>query len=211
MATDRLVAFALTAAALIVVPGPSVLFVISRAVSLGRRAALATVVGNAAGVYVQVVAVAVGVGLLIQRSAIVFDAVKWAGAAYLVVLGVRTFRDRAALAALLDAATVPRSTGRIVREGFVVGVANPKVAIFFAAVLPQFISRGGGPAPVQLLVLGLVFVGISLVSDSVWGIAAGSARAWLASSPRRLERIGGLGGLVIVGLGLRLALTGRRD
>ena len=206
---DRLLGFAALAFALIVVPGPSVLFVISRGVTLGRRAALATVVGNAFGAYIQVVAVAVGVGAIVASSAAVFTAVKLAGAAYLVLLGVRTIRDRAHLARVLDAAVAPRSTSRILREGFVVGLANPKTIVFFAAVLPQFASPDAGPVPPQLLLLGLVFVSIALVSDSVYGLVAGTAREWLRTSPRRLEAIGGAGGLVMIGLGLRLAVSGR--
>jgi threonine/homoserine/homoserine lactone efflux protein len=211
ISAGQLLAFAATAFVLIVVPGPSVLFVISRGVALGRRAALATVVGNAAGVYVQVVAVAFGIGTIVERSNTVFTVIKLVGAAYLVVLGVRTIRDRKALAAVLDATVVPKSTRRILRDGFVVGMTNPKAIVFFAAVLPQFADPSLGHVPLQLLALGVVFVVIALVSDGVWGLAAGSARAWLGRSPRRLEVVGGAGGLIIIGLGVRLALTGRKD
>ena len=206
---DRLAAFVGVAFALIVVPGPSVLFVISRGVALGRRAAVTTVVGNAAGVYVQVVAVALGIGALVERSVLVFRALSLVGAAYLVVLGVRTIRGRRRLAEALEVPVAPASTWRILREGFVVGLANPKVIVFFAAVLPQFTDRARGHVPVQLLLLGAIFVGIALVSDSAWGVAAGSARAWLSRSPRRLAALGGTGGLVMIALGLRLAATGR--
>jgi threonine/homoserine/homoserine lactone efflux protein len=113
------------------------------------------------------------------------------------------------LADALEVPVAPASTRRIVREGFVVGLANPKVIVFFAAVLPQFTDPARGHVPVQLLVLGAIFVGIALLSDSAWGVAAGSAREWLARSPRRLAALGGTGGLVMVALGLRLAVTGR--
>lgn len=209
--TDRLLPFAATAFALIGVPGPSVLFVVSRALALGRRAALATVAGNALGVYLQAVAVALGIGSVVERSAAAFTLVKLLGAAYLVVLGLRTFRHRDRLAAVVDIATTPRSTRRVLREGVVVGVLNPKAVVFFAAVLPQFADPGRGPVPVQLLVLSLVFVAVALVSDSAWGLAAGSARSWFLGSPRRLEVVGGASGLVVVGLGARLALSGRAD
>ena len=208
---DRLLAFVATALVLIAVPGPSVLFVVSRALALGRRAALATVVGNAAGVYLQVVAVAVGVGSLVERSVAAFTVVKLLGAASLVFLGLRTFRHRRRLGAELDTVAAPRSTRQVLRDGVVVGVMNPKAVVFFAAVLPQFAEPKRGPVPVQLLVLGLVFVAIALVSDSAWGLAAGTSRAWLAGSPRRLEAVGGASGLVVVGLGARLALSGRAD
>ena len=209
--TDSLLAFAATAFALIVIPGPSVLFVISRGVALGRRAAVATVLGNAAGAYTQVVVVALGLGTLIERSATLFTAVKLVGAMYVVFLGVQAFRHRERLASVIDAATAPRGTRRILREGYVVGITNPKSAVFMAAVLPQFADPSRGHVPLQLLLLGLVFVAIALVSDSIWGLAAGSARVWLGRSPRRLAALGGLGGLVMIGLGVRLAVTGRQD
>jgi threonine/homoserine/homoserine lactone efflux protein len=211
VSTGSLLAFAVTAFALIVVPGPSVLFVISRGVALGGRAAVATVIGNAAGAYSQVVVVALGLGAIIESSAAVFTAVKLVGAVYVVYLGVQAIRHRRGLASVLDAATAPRGTRRILREGYVVGVTNPKSAVFVAAVLPQFTDPAQGHVPLQLLVLGLIFVGIALVSDSIWGLSAGYARAWLGRSPRRLEALGGLGGIVMIGLGVRLALVGRRD
>lgn len=204
--------FSAVAFVLIVVPGPSVLFVVSRGIALGRRAALATVVGNAAGVFVQIIAVAAGIGAIIERSVLAFNIMKLAGAAYLVLLGVQALRHRRALT---DVATAsggnPIGLRRIVADGFLVGVANPKSIVFFTAVLPQFVDPAGGWVPLQLLALGLVFVAIALVSDSAWGVAAGSARSWLARSPRRLEALGGFGGLVMIGLGLRLLTTGRRD
>jgi threonine/homoserine/homoserine lactone efflux protein len=209
--TGSLLAFAATAFVLIVTPGPSVLFVISRGVALGGRAAVATVLGNAAGAYAQVVVVALGVGALIERSATFFTAVKFVGAAYIVFLGVQAVRHRRRLASVLDAAMAPRATRRILREGFVVGITNPKSAVFIAAILPQFTDPASGHVSLQLLVLGLVFAAIALVSDTTWGRAAGYARAWLGRSPQRLEALGGLGGLVMIGLGVRLAVTGRQD
>jgi threonine/homoserine/homoserine lactone efflux protein len=208
--TGHLLAFAAVAFALIVVPGPSVLFVISRGVALGRRAALATVVGNAAGVYVQVVAVALGVGTIVARSQTAFAAVKLVGAGYLVWLGTQAIRHRRAVASALNAPVVEKSMRRILREGFVVGITNPKAVIFFTAIAPQFLDRSRGHAPLQLLTLGLIFIGIALVSDGAWGLAAGTARMWLGRSRRRLELLNLGGGLVMVGLGIRLALTGRR-
>ena len=202
--------FAVTSALLIIVPGPSVLFVISRGVVLGRRAALLTVLGNAGGVFVQVLAVAAGLGAALERSSVLFDTVRLVGAAYLVYLGVQAVRHRRELSTVLDVTTT-RPSSSILREGFVVGVTNPKLVIFFTAVLPQFVDPDGGPVPLQLLVLGGIFVGLALVLDSCWGLAAGTARAWLSGAPHRLERLGGAGGLVIMGLGLRLAVTGRKD
>ncbi|MFV0524919.1 MAG: LysE family translocator [Acidimicrobiales bacterium] len=203
-------AFAGLAFALIVVPGPSVLFVVSRAVSFGRRTALVTVLGNVVGVYAQVVLVAVGLGAIVARSIAVFTAVKLAGAGYLVWLGVQAMRHRR------DAATVEVAPERgsfrsVFLDGVVVGAANPKAIVFFAAILPQFVSPTGAPAGVQMLVLGGVFSMVALVSDGAWGLAAGTARTWFARSPRRLERLRAGGGLVMIGLGAQLAVTGRRD
>jgi len=202
-------AFTVASFVLVVVPGPSVLFVISRGVALGRKAAVATVLGNATGVYVQVLLVAVGLGSVISRSALLFNAIKLAGAAYLVYLGVQAIRERRKLSSVLDVADV-RPTRHLLREGFLVGLSNPKAAVFFAAILPQFVQEGGAPVGLQMAVLGVVSVVVAILSDSCWGIAAGSARAWLSASPRRLERLGGAGGVTMIGLGIGLAASGGR-
>jgi len=208
--TSSVYAFTIACLLLVPIPGPSVLFVISRAVVHGRRAALATVLGNAAGLYVQVVAVALGLGVVIERSAAAYTAIKLLGAGYLVWLGVRTFRARRSLAATLDVGASSKTDRRILRDGFVVGVTNPKSAVFFAAILPGFTDPSAGRVPLQMLVLGLIFVVIALVCDAVWGLLAGTARERFVSSPRRLEAIGGAGGVVLVGLGVGLAVTGRK-
>ncbi|MFF6824608.1 LysE family transporter [Streptomyces longwoodensis] len=209
--TDRLLAFAAMSFLLIVVPGPSVLFVVGRALAQGRRAALTTVVGNTLGAYVLVVAVALGVGSLVERSVLVFTGLKLAGAAYLVYLGVRAWRRRDSLRAAFAAEGAGRGRLRTLWEGFAVGVANPKTIVFFAAVLPQFVDRGQGHVVAQMLLLGLVFNAIALASDSVWGLTAATARTWFARSPRRLSLIGGAGGLTMIGLGIGVAATGRTD
>jgi threonine/homoserine/homoserine lactone efflux protein len=211
LAGGHLLAFLLTILVLIVIPGPSVLFVVSRGVALGRRAALLTVLGNTAGLALLVLAVSLGLGSIVAGSLALFTAIKLAGAAYMVFLGVRMFRDRHALARMLDAAVVPRGTQRMLREGFIVGVTNPKAVIMMTAVLPQFIDRSAGHVQPQFLLLGAISLVVGLCSDGAWAIVSGSARVWLAGSPRRLELIGGAGGLVLIGLGLRLAATGRKD
>ena len=210
MSMHSLATFALLAFALIVVPGPSVLFVISRAVTVGRRAALATVVGNAAGVVLQVVAVALGLGFVLARSELLLSAVKLAGAAYLLWLGIQAIRNRRALADALVANVVPTSGRAAVRDGFIVGATNPKATVFVAAVLPQFVDPAAGSVPGQMLLLGVVFVVIALLSDSAWALAAGTARRWLVRSRRRQEALGTVGGAVMIGLALELALNGRR-
>jgi threonine/homoserine/homoserine lactone efflux protein len=208
---DHLLEFAITAFVLIVVPGPSVLFVVSRGVALGRRAALATVIGNTGGVMVQAVLVALGLGALVERSDAVFTVVKLVGAVYLLILGVRMLRNRHGLAQLHDATDVPKGTRRIVREGFVVGLTNPKAVIIFTVVLPQFADPSRGHVPLQLLVLAGLFLTIGVLSDSAWAIASGTARTWIARSTGRLEAVAGAGGVVLIGLGLRLAVTGRHE
>ncbi|MFG2884637.1 LysE family translocator [Streptomyces sp. NPDC048297] len=213
MSTDRLPAFAALSFLLIVVPGPSVLFVIGRALAHGRRAALTTVVGNTLGAYVLVVAVALGIGTIVERSVLAFTVLKLAGAAYLVHLGVKAWRQRGSLrTAFADSGpAVHGGPLRTLGEGFAVGVANPKTIVFFAAVLPQFADPGQGHVPAQMLLLGLVFNVIALVSDSVWGLIASAARNWFARSPRRLAAVGGVGGLTMIGLGVTVAATGRKD
>jgi threonine/homoserine/homoserine lactone efflux protein len=208
---DRVGGFALAAFIIIVVPGPSVLFVVSRGIALGRRAALATVLGNTLGAGVAAFLVSAGLGPIIAGSAAVFTVLKFVGAAYLIYLGIQAFRHRRSLSAALSDQVAEKSTRTIVREGFVVGITNPKIFVFFAAVLPQFVDRSGSPAPVQMLILASVFLAIGMLSDGAWGVLAGTVRQWVVRSPKRLETVGGIGGLAIVGLGVNLALTGRRN
>ncbi|CAL9584104.1 hypothetical protein SUDANB95_05058 [Actinosynnema sp. ALI-1.44] len=211
VSTDRLLAFAAMSFLLIIIPGPSVLFVVGRALAQGKRAALMTVFGNTLGACALVVAVALGVGAVVERSVVVFTGLKLVGAAYLVYLGVKAFRERGAMVASFDGGGVVRGAWRTLWEGFAVGVANPKTIVFFAAVLPQFVDRAQGHVVVQMLLLGLVFNVIAVVSDSVWGLAAATARGWFARSPRRLSLVGGTGGLAMIGLGVTVAVTGRKD
>ncbi len=208
---DHLLPFLVTVYVLIVIPGPSVLFTISRGVALGRRAALATVVGNTLGLLLQLVIVIVGLGSVLASSETVFTVVKLVGAAYLIVLGLRSIRDRKQLAsALAPVAPAPRSLRTTIREGFTVGATNPKGLIIFTAVLPTFIERSLGHPTLQLASMGAVCVVVALLSDSSWGLASGTARAWLGRSPRRLERMSFGGGLAMIALGTGLALTGRQ-
>jgi threonine/homoserine/homoserine lactone efflux protein len=207
----RLVEFALVSLVIIIIPGPSVLFVVSRGVALGRRAAITTVLGNESGLFFQVVAVAFGLGALVERSLVVFNLIKLAGAAYLVYLGVQSVRHRRQLGAALEAKMAQKSNWRIYCDGVLVGATNPKSIILFTAILPQFISRSAGHVTLQLLLLGLMSVGIAVVCDSIWGLLAGGVSSWLGRSPKRLQALGGAGGLVMVVLGVRLALTGRKD
>ncbi|HTX29476.1 MAG TPA: LysE family translocator [Streptosporangiaceae bacterium] len=207
----RVLAFALVALIIIVIPGPSVLFVVGRALAHGRRVALASVLGNEAGSLVLVGLVAAGVGPLVERSALIFTVMKLAGAAYLVFLGARAVLQRRRHVPAGHAAAAPAGWARAVLQGFTVGVSNPKTAVFFAAILPEFVDRSRGDVTVQMLLLGTVFALIATISDAAWSLVASGARAWFGRSPRRMELVGGTGGLAMIGLGITLAVTGRKS
>jgi threonine/homoserine/homoserine lactone efflux protein len=211
ISSGQLLSYAVVSFVLIVVPGPGVLFVVGRALAYGRRTAIATAAGHAAGNYVVAACVALGLGTLLERSAQVFVGVKLAGALYLLWLGIQAIRHRDSLAGAMSSATGPRAGWRAPRDGFIVGVTNPKAFILFGAILPQFVNHGEGHIPVQMLLLALVSVSIGVVSDSAWGLAASGVRAWFARSPRRFALVGGAGGLAMIGVAVTVALTGRKD
>ena len=202
-----LLAFAAASAILIAIPGPSVLFVISRSLAHGRVGGLLSVVGNTAGVGVQIIAVALGVGALLAASEVAFTIVKFVGAAYLVYLGIQTIRHRKEKGSA-EKEQPRRSTRRLLLESLVVGITNPKVAVFMVAVLPQFVDYSAGSVPLQLLTLGGTFLLIGLVFDGTWALAAGSGRDWFARSPKRVERLRATGGVMMIGLGGVLAASG---
>jgi threonine/homoserine/homoserine lactone efflux protein len=204
-----LLAFIGVAAILIAIPGPSVLFVIGRALSLGRGGALLSVVGNSVGAGIQSIAIALGLGAIIQASIVVFTIVKLVGAAFLIYLGVQAIRHRKRHVAGKPLA--PRSWWRSLMEGALVGVTNPKCAVFFIAVVPQFVSVQAGDVLLQLLELSAVFVVIGVISDSVWALAASGARAWFGRSPKRVERLRAGGGVAMIGLGGVPAFTGQKN
>lgn len=206
---SNLVAFSLAAFVLIAIPGPSVLFVVGRSLALGRKGGLLSVLGNTLGELVQVAAVAVGLGVVLTQSVVLFTVIKFAGAAYLVYLGIRAIRRRGQGTTTADPAR-GSSAGRVLREGTLVGATNPKSLMFFVAVLPQFVDYSAGAISWQLATLGLVFLLIAVVSDSVWALAAGTARQWFARSPRRVAAVGTTGGVMMIGLGGTLALTGTK-
>ncbi|GAA3804795.1 LysE family translocator [Nocardioides panacisoli] len=207
---DQVLGFGLAALVLIVIPGPSVVFTVGRAVSYGQRVALATVAGNTTGLFLVMCLVSVGLGAVVADSIAVFTAIKLAGAAYLVWLGVQALRHRRELRLTADART-PLGWRRAARQGFVVGVSNPKAFMIFAALLPPFVDRDHGSVPAQMFVLGSIAVVVGLVCDSAWAFAAGRARDWFAGSPRRVSSLGAIGGTSMIGLGVGMALTGNRS
>ena len=208
----NLLAFLAAAIVLVIMPGPTVLFVVGRSLALGRRGGLLSVLGNAIGIVPIIVAVSFGVGAIVAQSVVVFTILKFAGAAYLVYLGVQAIRHRRATAAAVqEGGTTRKSTRRLLGEGFVVGISNPKTIAFFVAVLPQFVAPDAGWVPGQMLLLGGIFLVLALISDGAWAFAAGSARDWFARSPKRVERLGATGGVMMIGLGGVLALSGAKN
>lgn len=203
----NLLAFVLASVLLIMLPGPSVLFVLGRSIALGKRGGLLSVLGNALGMLPAIAAVALGIGALVAQSVVVFTVVKIVGAAYLVFLGIQAIRHRRERA-MPDQSAAPRSTFRLLLEGFVVGITNPKTIAFFVAVLPQFVAHDAGSIPLQLAQLGLIFFVLALIMDSIWALIAGTARDWFAKSPKRVERLGAAGGVMMIGLGGVLLVTG---
>ena len=202
--------FALAAGILIVIPGPSVVFVIGRALSYGRGVAVASVVGNTSGLFCVMVLVSVGLGAIVAESQVVFTVLKLAGAAYLIWLGVQALRHRRGIQ-VDGAVRTPLGWWPAFRQGFVVGVSNPKGFMIFAALLPQFVDRGSGSLTAQLLGLGLIAVLLGLVCDLTWAMAASRMREWFNATPRRGEALGMTGGVSMIGLGVALALTGRPE
>ncbi len=199
----RIWEYLLASILIIIAPGPSVLFVIARAIAWGRKTAVFTVLGNVAGAYLLSIFVALGLGPVLQRSNLAYSVIQWGGGAYLVYLGLDAIRHRKVHAANMTQQTgMQPSLSASVRDGFWVGVLNPKTLVFFAAVLPQFIDRNRGHVTAQLLLLGVLFAILALMSDGSWGLLAGTARQWLATDAGRLIRLRTIGGLVMIGLGV---------
>ncbi len=225
---EQIVGITLASVVLIVVPGPSVMFVVGRALSYGRAVAIASIIGNTIGCYSVGVVIALGLGPLLERSEALFQVIKWAGVLYLIYLGVQAIRhaapaeaeksegedeDRGAGDGAAAKARAKRTRGgatppTAVRDGFIIGLTNPKVFVIFTAIVPQFINPAAGGATVQMLLLGLVPMLIGLVTDACWALVASRARTWLAGSPKRMTAIGRIGGISIIGVGVSVALFG---
>jgi threonine/homoserine/homoserine lactone efflux protein len=204
---QTLAVFTLAALAILVVPGPAVIYIVTRSIHQGRGAGLASVLGIHVGTLVHLTAATVGLSAVLVSSATAFTVVKGLGALYLIVIGIRTLLGRADPAAT-DPQRPPRRRRRDFAEGVVVNVLNPKTALFFLAFLPQFVDPALGQAWLQILVLGLTFILLGLVTDSTWALAAGSAGETLRRS-RHWERVQRyVSGSVFVGLGVVTALTG---
>jgi threonine/homoserine/homoserine lactone efflux protein len=207
----RIWEYLLASILIIIAPGPSVLFVIARAIAWGRRTAVFTVVGNVTGAYVLSIFVALGLGPVLQRSNLAYSIIQWGGGAYLVYLGIDAIRYRKLHAADMTQKTGVQPTPFVsMRDGFWVGVLNPKTLVFFAAVLPQFIDRNRGHVTAQLLLLGALFATLALISDGSWGLLAGTARQWLATDASRLLKLRISGGVVMIALGTLVIIAAIR-
>ena len=203
----QLLGFGVTALVIIAVPGPSVVFVVARALSYGRAVALLSVLGNTTGLGVAMVLVALGLGTVVADSRAVFTAVKVAGAAYLVWLGVQALRHRSGLRVGEVVRRAPPAGMVAARQGFLVGIANPKGFVMWAAVLPQFVDRDAGEVPEQMLVLGCLAVALGLLCDTAWALLASGFRTWFDASEARGRVVSTAGGLSMIGLGVGLGFT----
>jgi len=204
-----LLLFMMAAAVLLVIPGPAVLYIVARSVDQGRKAGLASCSGVATGGLAHVLAAALGLSALLVSSALAYSAVKYAGAAYLIYLGIRKLRERPAAAEGV-ARVQPASLRHIYAQGILVQVLNPKTAIFFFAFLPQFVQPARGSVAGQFLALGLLFLVMGFLSDSLWALTAGSAAGWLRRNPKFLRNQKYVSGTVYIGLGMATALGGSR-
>lgn len=201
---SRLGEYIVVAVAIILAPGPSVLFTIARAIAWGRKVAVLTVLGNASGFFAMSTLVAVGVGPIIQSSDFIYAAVQWGGGLYLIYLGIDALRKRNehTTQMLEEGSTHAPKASRIIRDGFMVGILNPKGIVFNAAITPQFIDRSAGKIIVQLIFLGAIFAILAFICDGTWGILAGTARNWLATNVQRIVVLRSIGGLVMMILGI---------
>lgn len=202
---DTLLPFIAFSLVIIAIPGPSVMFAISRALVLGRRGAIITVVGNGIGVFVQAVAVSVGLGILIESNEVLMTVIRLAGAGFLIYLGINSLRHRR------DGIDSPETANKtpsrnLLRESIIVGMSNPKTIVFFSAIFPQFVDAARGPIVLQMLILSVVFVVFGISGDAIYALSAGAARDWFAQSPQRIVTIRVIGGTLILGLGVATAL-----
>jgi threonine/homoserine/homoserine lactone efflux protein len=201
--------YVVTAAVVLIIPGPAVLYIVSQGIRQGRRAGVTAVLGIHAGTLIQVVAAIAGLSWILVSSATAFMGVKYAGAAYLIYLGVRKLRSGDVAE---PAAPAPAKSGiRLFREGVLVNVLNPKLALFFLAFLPQFVDPSRGAIPLQIAVFGVVFTLLGLCTDGAYALLAGSVGPWLRRSTRFLRGERYVVGGIFIGLGVAAALTPGRQ
>jgi threonine/homoserine/homoserine lactone efflux protein len=206
---SSLTVFVLAALALLLVPGPAVLYIVARSIDQGRTAGLVSVVGVGLGSMVHVAAAALGLSALLVQSAVAFRTVKYLGAAYLVYLGILRLIGRGD--DIVRAAGSSRSLRRIFFQGIWVNVLNPKTALFFFAFLPQFVDVAAGSVGLQILFLGTLLVAMGIVTDGAYAVAAGTLGGWLKSRPRVVTAQRWFAGGVFISLGLATAMSGGKD
>jgi threonine/homoserine/homoserine lactone efflux protein len=201
--------FITAALILLFIPGPAVLYIVARSVEQGRRAGLASASGIATGTLTHVLAATLGLSALLLSSAIAYSVVKYAGAVYLLYLGIKKFRERPAVKDEVERVQA-LPLRRIYAQGILVQVLNPKTAIFFFAFLPQFVNPARGHLSLQFFVLGMIFILLGLSSDSVWALTAGSAAGWLRQNQAFIRNERYISGTVYLGLGMATAVSGSR-
>lgn len=206
MPLHTLLAFLGASIALTIAPGPDNIFVMTQGITRGRKPAIVTALGMCSGISIHTIAAAFGISAVFYSSAVAFTAVKSAGAAYLLYLAVRTLKERSAIR-LAAAEELPAAA--LFRRGFIMNVLNPKVAMFFLAFLPQFVSPAAGPVPLQMLVLGFVFMAQAVVIFCLIGYFAGSIGSFILARPRIARYFDWLTAGVFAALGMRLALAER--
>lgn len=204
-----LVGFVAAALVLLLIPGPGVLYIVARSLSQGHRAGLISVLGLSVGALVHVAAATAGLSAILLTSATAFGLVKALGAGYLIYLGIRTLLARPPTAGV--EASALRSLYRLFTDGVLVSVLNPKIAVFFLAFLPQFVDPSRGPVPQQVLLLGIIYVALALITDSAYALLAGSLRHWLGGRVMQGPLPRYASGVLYLGLGVSTALTGRRQ
>jgi threonine/homoserine/homoserine lactone efflux protein len=194
---------------LLLIPGPAVLYIVARSMEQGRLAGLVSNIGIHAATLVHIAAAALGLSALLASSALAFSLVKWAGAAYLIWLGLKKiFGGNGGEG---EVTVTHHGYWRLIRDGFIVNLLNPKTALFFFAFLPQFVDSTRGSVPLQFLMLGAIFVGMALVTDSVYALLAGTAGRWLKGSPHFLRAQRYISGTIYIGLGVTTALASGRS
>jgi threonine/homoserine/homoserine lactone efflux protein len=209
---SALALFTVAAITLLVIPGPSVLYIVTRSVDQGRAAGLASVGGIHVGTLVHVAAAALGLSALLVSSATAYNAVRWLGAAYLVWLGVRRLLSRdEEVAAAAGPEARRHGLGRVFAQGVVVNVLNPKTALFFFAFLPQFVDVARGSVRLQVVVFGVAFVLLGLVSDGAYALLASTGAGWLRRRPGVAKASRVVSGGVLISLGVTTALAGSRS
>lgn len=205
--STALLGFVAAALVVLLIPGPGVLYVVARSVRQGQRAGLVSVLGLSTGALVHVGAATVGLSAVLLTSATAFGVVKTLGAAYLIYLGVRTLLTRRSSSGW--EASPHRSLYRLFADGVVVSVLNPKIAVFFLAFLPQFAEPSRGAVPLQVLLLGLLYVGLALITDGAYALLAARLRGWLGSRVMQGPGPRYASGAVYISLGVSTALADR--